>query len=155
MSHPFALLTGTLPHRYPMLLIDRLESLEPRRRGVAFKLVSAGELQAEGVDGFPATLLVDALGQLAILVLAASPAEAGAAPQPGIWYLAALESLRLGEPAEVGDEVRMEVEVERSWRGTSRVAVRATTAVRALAQGVMVLAAGGGREQANPGTRAR
>ena len=155
MSYPFALLTGTLPHRYPMLLIDRLESLEPRRRGVAFKLVSAGELQAEGGDGFPATLLVDALGQLAILVLAASPAAAGAVPPPGIWYLAALESLWLGEPAEVGDEVRMEVEVERSWYGTSRVAVRATTAVRLLARGVMVLAAGGRRERVNPGTRAR
>jgi len=141
-GHPIAAVLAGTPHRHPMLLVDRIEAVDPGRSGTAIKAVSAGEAQREdaSADGLSPTLLVDALGQLAIVVLAAAGGN-----EKGVWYLGAVEQMEFGEPARAGDVVRMEAAVRRTFRGSSRVSVSARVDGRPVAQGFMVLSTGAGR----------
>jgi len=135
-THPLAEILTRIPHRHPMLLVDRILALAPGRAGRAQKLVSANETYREGSErgGLPPTLVVDALGQLAIVVLG------GGGPSRR-WYLAGLENITVGPPAQAGDRVLMEVDVLRRWRDTSKVSVRASVGTLALVTGVIILSA--------------
>jgi len=141
--HPIAAVLAGTPHRHPMLLLDRIESLEPGRRGAAVKAVTADEVQSEAAPegGLAPTLLVDALGQLAIVVL---DAAGGAARS--VWYLGSVEAMEFPESTRPGDVVRMEAVVQRTFRGSSRVRVRARVGDREVARGVMVLSTGADRK---------
>lgn len=143
--HPWPSVLSAVSHRHPMLLLDRIEEIEPGRRGRGSKAVSLNETHAEGGDlqGLPVGLVVDALGQLAIVVLSA---EAGADPR--LQYLAALEDVVCGAAPEPGVRLVMEVDVLRRWRGTSRVAIRARVDSDVHVEGVMVLSTG---EAGRPG----
>ena len=138
-AHPLRRILDGTPHRHPMLLLDRLVTIEPGRRGRATKAVSLNETHAEGgqLEGLPVGLVVDALGQLAIVVLAAQQGET-----PRVHYLAALEEIAFGAAPEAGRQLVMEVDVLRTWRGTSRVAIRASVDADVRVEGVMVLSTG-------------
>jgi 3-hydroxyacyl-[acyl-carrier-protein] dehydratase len=130
------------PHRHPMRLVDRLEAVIPGRQGTAWKAISAGEIHGDGelgLDGLSPALLVDALGQLAIVVLAGDPPEAHA-----VFYLASIEAMEFAAPAEPGDLVCLEASVLRTFRGTSRVKVSARVGPRSIAAGIIVLSTGAG-----------
>jgi 3-hydroxyacyl-[acyl-carrier-protein] dehydratase len=120
---------ATVPHRYPMLLVDRLESIVPEHSGSALKAITAGAAQ-----GLPPTLIVDALGQLAIMVM-----NAGASRPPSRWLLGAIEGMVFPHRVSPGDLLRMEAWVRKSWRQSIRVAVRASVEGRTAAEGVLVL----------------
>jgi 3-hydroxyacyl-[acyl-carrier-protein] dehydratase len=138
--HPIAPILAGTPHRGPMLLLDRLSSLVPGRYGRAVKALAANESHqggSEGSGGLPPSLLVDALGQLAITVL-----SAGSQSRPRLWFLSALEGVSWDALPRAGDLVEMEADVLRTWRGTSRVGVTASVKGRACLRGVMVLTAG-------------
>jgi 3-hydroxyacyl-[acyl-carrier-protein] dehydratase len=124
-----------------MLLLDRLEDVVPGRSGRAWKAVSANEAhsRAGAVRGLPATLLVDALGQLAIAVLASSAPDAPAGAEPRVYYLAEIEELEFGPAAQPGDRVRLEANLRRTWGRVSRVDVRADVDGRSVARGRMAL----------------
>jgi 3-hydroxyacyl-[acyl-carrier-protein] dehydratase len=66
-----------LPHRYPLLLIDRILALEPGERVVGLKNVSIGEPFFAGhVPGhpiMPATLLVEAMAQIGAVLVSFRP----------------------------------------------------------------------------------
>jgi len=139
-THPIAPILAGTPHRHPMLLLDRLQDLVPGRFGRAVKAVSSNERHQGGGGGagtFPASLLVDALGQLAITVLSAR-----SQPRPRLWYLSAVEGMSWESLPRAGDLVEMQADVLRTWRGTSRVGVRATIDGTECFRGVMVLTAG-------------
>jgi 3-hydroxyacyl-[acyl-carrier-protein] dehydratase len=152
-THPSERLTAGTPHRHPMQLVDRLDTLVARRHGTAWKAVSGGETHAGGEaaeDGLSPALLVDALGQLAIVVLSAEAEQAHS-----VFYLGAIDAMEFGAPAQAGDLVRLEASVERTFRGSSRVSVNARVGQRQIARGSMVLASGAGRRAANAPERAR
>jgi 3-hydroxymyristoyl/3-hydroxydecanoyl-(acyl carrier protein) dehydratase len=133
---------GAIPHRYPRRLVDRLEALIPGRQGTAWKAISAGEAHGDGdlgLDGLSPALLVDALGQLAIVILADDPPETHT-----VFYLASIEAMEFGTPAEPGDLVCLEASVLRTFRGSSRVSVSARVGARCIAKGTMVLSTGAG-----------
>jgi len=149
--HPGEPVRRAVPHREPMLLVDRLEELVPGRRGRGARQVSGADAHREGAEegdwegdaaaqGFPVTLLADALGQVAIAVLAGGGT-------PGVWYLATLEGFEVGSPALPGDELILEAEVGRSFRGSHRVEVRASVEGRTVVSGTMVLVDGEGKEE--------
>ena len=136
-AHPIAAVLAGTPHRHPMLLLDAIESLEPGSRGTARKAVTAGEHGGAALSGFAPTLLVDALGQLAIAVL-----QAAGGSEHVVWYLGSIEGMEFGAPARAGDVVRMQAAVQRSFRGSTRVSVVAHVAERRIARGFMVLSTG-------------
>lgn len=149
-EHPLAAVTSRVPHRHPMLLLDRIEQLEAGEHAIASKLVTVGETWQEGAasteaNGFPPSLLIDALGQVAIAALSAETADAR------VWYLASLEALTIASAAHAGERILMEARLGRSWRGTSRVAVRASVDDRELISGTMVLAPGTRQEEEKEG----
>jgi 3-hydroxyacyl-[acyl-carrier-protein] dehydratase len=148
-GHPLAPVLAATPHRHPMLLIDRLEAVVPGRSGSALKAISANEMHFEPAGavtaGMPPTLLVDALGQLAIVVLAPPATEGRPAASPPVYYLADIEGMEFDRPPRPGDLLRMEATVRKTWRGTSRVQVRGEVAGRRVAAGTLILARSRGK----------
>jgi 3-hydroxymyristoyl/3-hydroxydecanoyl-(acyl carrier protein) dehydratase len=129
-----------VPHRYPMRLVDRFEVIEPRSYGRAIKQVSVNDtmLCAVGKQIFvPNSLVVDALGQVGIAVMAP-----GDGTLPGVWYLATIDDVEFGAAARPGDTIVLEARISRVWKTTVRIAIHAHIAERTVARGVMVLATG-------------
>jgi 3-hydroxyacyl-[acyl-carrier-protein] dehydratase len=129
-----------VPHRHPMRHVDRLDVIEPRSYGRGTKLVSVNDtmLCVAGRQRFmPNSLVVDALGQIAIAVMAP-----GAGTKPEVWYLATIDSVQFGAPATPGDTLTLEAKILRVWRTTVRIDIHARVGERTVARGVMVLATG-------------
>lgn len=115
-----------VPHRPPMLLLDRIDGLVRGSHGRATKQL------AEPMAG---TLIIDALGQIAIAVLSTE-----AAGEPTIWYLASIEHIHLGAAARAGETLCLEASVERIWKTTARIRLRASVLNgRDVLKGTMVL----------------
>ena len=104
---------SVLPHRYPMLLVDRVLELVPRRRIVATKSVSFNELVFQGhFPGrpvYPGVLLVEGMAQAGgLLLLHELPDRAGK-----LIYFVGIEEAKFRRPVVPGDQIRYEVEVLR------------------------------------------
>jgi beta-hydroxyacyl-ACP dehydratase FabZ len=97
-----------LPHRYPMLLVDRIELLEAAHV-VAIKNVSVNEPFFNGhFPGFPVmpgVLIVEAMAQAAgVMVLELIPERASKRV-----FLAGINEARFRRPVVPGDQVRLDV----------------------------------------------
>ena len=98
-----------LPHRYPFLLVDRVDELGPERI-VARKLVSRNEPHFNGhFPGhpvMPGVLIIEALAQAGAL-LAASVVSFDPATQ--VIYFMAIDKARFRKPVVPGDLLSLEV----------------------------------------------
>jgi len=107
-----------LPHRYPLLLIDRLIEIEPDERVVALKNVTINEPQFQGhFPGhpvMPGVMLVEAMAQAAAALVVATIGEEA---EGRIVYFMTIENARFRKPVVPGDQVRVVAEKERR-RGT-------------------------------------
>jgi len=107
----FAGVMAALPHRYPMLLVDRVESLDPDRSIVAIKAVSINEPFFQGhFPGrpiMPGVLIVEAMAQAAGVLAVQSLGLAGTGK---LVYFMAIESAKFRAPVEPGALLRLEVE---------------------------------------------
>ncbi|MFA4914205.1 MAG: 3-hydroxyacyl-ACP dehydratase FabZ [Comamonadaceae bacterium] len=110
-----------LPHRYPMLLIDRVIEMEPGKRIVAIKNVSINEPYFQGhFPGnpvMPGVLITEAMAQAAALF----SFEGGGNGQDGaglktVYYLVGIDNARFRRPVVPGDQLRIEVEAKRLSR---------------------------------------
>ena len=102
---------AALPHRYPLLLVDRVESIEPDKRIVAIKAVTINEQFFQGhFPGrpiMPGVLIVEALAQAAGVLAIQS---LGLADSGKLVYFMAIESAKFRVPVEPGVLLRLEVE---------------------------------------------
>ena len=102
---------AALPHRYPMLLVDRIESLDPEKGIVAIKAVTINEPFFQG--HFPArpimpgVLIVEALAQAAGVLAVEALGLAGSGK---LVYFMAIENAKFRAPVEPGVLLRLEVE---------------------------------------------
>ncbi len=105
-------LLDLLPHRYPMLLIDRVLEFEPAQRVVAIKNVSINEPFFQGhFPGdpvMPGVLQIEAMAQAGAVLLMADPANRGLVP-----YFMSMDKVKFRRPVRPGDQLRLEVEVLR------------------------------------------
>ena len=104
----------SLPHRYPFLLIDRVVEIEKGSRLVALKNVTVNEEFFNGhFPGFPVmpgVLIVEALAQAGgILALQDLGGELG---NRKIFFMS-IEKARFRKPVVPGDQLRLEVGIER------------------------------------------
>jgi 3-hydroxyacyl-[acyl-carrier-protein] dehydratase len=100
-----------LPHRYPFLLVDRVQELDPDRRIVGIKNVTSNEPFFQGhFPGrpvMPGVLILEAMSQVgAILALK----SLGRATRPVV-YLTGIDGARFRKPVVPGDRLRLEVDV--------------------------------------------
>jgi 3-hydroxyacyl-[acyl-carrier-protein] dehydratase len=101
-----------LPHRYPFLLVDRVVELEPGRRIVALKAVTANEPQFTGhFPGrpiMPGVLMVEALAQAAGIAIVTLPEYHGK-----LGLFAGIDDCRFKRMVVPGDTLRIEATVDR------------------------------------------
>lgn len=125
-----------LPHRYPFLLVDRILELEPERRVVGLKNVSANEPffagHFPGRPVMPGVLIVEALAQTAAILMGD---ESGMIPM-----FMGIDKARFRSPVTPGDQLRLEVEVLRRRRNICRVAGRAYVGDNLVAEAEMMAA---------------
>jgi 3-hydroxyacyl-[acyl-carrier-protein] dehydratase len=101
-----------IPHRYPFLLVDRIVELEPGRRAVGIKAVTANEPQFAGHFPdrpiMPGVLMVEALAQtsgVAVMTLDEYRGKLG--------LFAGIDDCRFRRLVQPGDTLRLEVTVEK------------------------------------------
>jgi 3-hydroxyacyl-[acyl-carrier-protein] dehydratase len=101
-----------IPHRYPFLLIDRVMELEPGRRVVAMKNVTANEPQFTGHFPdrpiMPGVLMVEALAQAGAVAVLSLPEYRGK-----LALFAGIDECRFRRTVLPGDQLRLEVTLEK------------------------------------------
>lgn len=120
-----------LPHRPPMLLVDRVLSLVPGQHAVGTKTVTGNEfgLSRRRVGFvFPSTLAFEALGQLAAVALLyehqsgrPSPSEEPHADSEPTVLLTGVEHLEVHREALPGDVLQMSIDILRARRGMHQI----------------------------------
>jgi 3-hydroxyacyl-[acyl-carrier-protein] dehydratase len=118
---------GLMPHRSPFLLVDRVLELEPGKRIAAIKNVSFNEPFFEGhFPGhpvMPGVLIIEALAQAAA-VLTYVTLETSY-PQGTLFYFAGIDGARFKRRVVPGDQLRLEVSMDRVKRGVGKFTGRA------------------------------
>jgi 3-hydroxyacyl-[acyl-carrier-protein] dehydratase len=108
-----------LPHRYPMLLVDRVLELEPGKRILALKNVTINEPFFTGHfphhPVMPGVLVIEAMAQAAAILTFKT---LGSKPKDdSVYYFVGIDEARFKRPVFPGDQLLMDVSIERSVRG--------------------------------------
>jgi 3-hydroxyacyl-[acyl-carrier-protein] dehydratase len=115
-----------IPHRYPFLLVDRIEELEPGVRAVGTKNVTQNEPFFQGhfpdYPVMPGVLVIEAMAQVGAVGV-----MAGGEHRDKLALFAGIDGVRFRRQVLPGDVLRMEVEIERlkgrAGRGRGRTTV--------------------------------
>jgi 3-hydroxyacyl-[acyl-carrier-protein] dehydratase len=117
---------AALPHRYPMLLVDRVEALIPNRSITAVKAVTINEGffagHFPGRPIMPGVLIVEALAQAAGVLAVESLQLSGTGK---LVYFMAIEGAKFRVPVEPGVLLMLEVEMLQARRQICKFAGRA------------------------------
>jgi beta-hydroxyacyl-ACP dehydratase FabZ len=100
-----------LPHRYPMLLVDRILEIDAGKRIVGLKNVTANEQFFQGhfpgAPVMPGVLIVEAMAQCgAVLFLRDMPDR-----EKRLFLFGGVDKARFRKPVVPGDQLIMEIEV--------------------------------------------
>jgi len=137
-------IAAVLPHRYPVLLVDRVLELVPGQRVVAVKNVTRNEPFFDGhFPGnpiMPGVLVIEAMAQTAALLLLHEMEDR----DQKVLFFSGIEKARFRRPVLPGDRLRMEVESLRLRTYHSRfrgvATVEGELAVEAICTSAMVTA---------------
>ena len=116
-----------LPHRYPFLLIDRVVECDLGKRIRALKNVSVNEPFFDGHFPYykvmPGVLIVEAMAQAAAIL---SFRTMGIKPDDkSVYYFAGIDRARFKKPVMPGDQLILEVSIERNVRSVVKYAGKA------------------------------
>lgn len=117
-----------LPHRYPLLLVDRVIDWESGKNITTLKNVTINEEFFNGhfphKPVMPGVLTIEALAQsaalLAFLTIGQKPDD------NAVVYFVGIDGARFKRPVEPGDQLRMQVEILRQSRGIWKFHAKAT-----------------------------
>lgn len=111
-----------IPHRYPMLLVDRVLDWEADKKIVTLKNVSANEQFFVGHypdwPVMPGVLVIEAMAQTAAILFFLTGGKS--LPENSVVYFAGIDEARFKRPVMPGDQLRMEVEFLRRTRGIGK-----------------------------------
>lgn len=100
-----------LPHRYPMLLVDRVLEIEPGQRIVGLKNVSANEPffagHFPGRPVMPGVLIIEALAQCGGLLLMSGLQN----PEDKVIYFLSVDGVKFRRPVIPGDQLILELDL--------------------------------------------
>lgn len=115
-----------LPHRYPFLLVDRITEMEPGKRAVGIKNVSANEPYFQGhFPGFPVmpgALIIESMAQVGAVALLSMEGM-----KNKLALFAGIDGARFRRQVVPGDQLLLEVEILKlrgpvgKGRGVARV----------------------------------
>jgi len=116
-----------LPHRYPILLVDRVLEIEKGKRIRAIKNVSINEPFFLGHfphrPVMPGVLMLEALAQAAALL---AFDMMGVVPdEKTVYYFAGIDGARFKRPVEPGDQLILDVELDRMKAGIFKFKAKA------------------------------
>ncbi len=116
-----------LPHRYPFLLIDRVLTYEPGQSLVGLKNVSFNEPYFPGhfpqQPIMPGVLILEALTQAAGLLAFKTDQEVSGFRS--LYYLVGVDNARFKRPVGPGDQLILEVVLDRAKRGVGKFSAQA------------------------------
>ena len=112
-----------LPHRYPLLLIDRVLELVPGEHIVAMKNVTANEPyfpgHFPGQPVMPAVMILESMAQataiLCMRTLKQLPADGA------IYYFVGIDGARFRKPVLPGDQLQLRIDILKHSRGIWKV----------------------------------
>jgi 3-hydroxyacyl-[acyl-carrier-protein] dehydratase len=136
MSMDITGILGTIPHRYPFLLVDRVLELEPRQRIVAVKNITMNEPcftgHFPGAPVMPGVLIIEALAQAGAILILNDMEDRDSK----LVLFTGIDRARFRRTVVPGDQVRLELDVlklrSRSCKMRARAAVDGQLAAEAV-----------------------
>jgi len=117
-----------LPHRYPFVLIDRVESMEIGKKITAIKNVTVNEPFFPGhfphYPVMPGVLVVEAMAQAAAILSFKTMGEKPS--DKSVYYFVGIDSARFKKPVIPGDQIILNVSIVRILKGIWKYAGVAT-----------------------------
>ncbi|MFN8139866.1 MAG: 3-hydroxyacyl-ACP dehydratase FabZ [Fimbriimonadales bacterium] len=115
-----------LPHRFPMLLVDRVLEVEQLKSISGYKNVTANEAFFEGhypeMPIMPGVLIIEAMAQMGALMLLTEPTYSGQTP-----VIVGVEKAKFKKPVVPGD--RLDIRAEVMWFRNSLGMMKGTAKV--------------------------
>ena len=128
-----------IPHRYPFLLIDRVEEVEAGKKAIGIKNVTVNEPFFQGhFPGnpiMPGVLIVEALAQLGAVSLLSVEENKGK-----LAVFAGIDQVRFKKQVTPGDTLRMEIEIISMRRGIGKGNAVAYVGDEVACKGVLMFA---------------
>ena len=142
-----------LPQRYPLLMIDRVKACEPGKRILALKNVSANEPYFPGHFPhrpiMPGVLILEAMAQAAgVLMFSGQDAKHHG---ESLYYYVGIDNARFKKPVVPGDQLELEVSLDRILRGIGRFTCAARVAGQVVAEATILCTV---QPAGKPGSRA-
>jgi 3-hydroxyacyl-[acyl-carrier-protein] dehydratase len=126
-----------LPHRYPFLLIDKVIDLEPGKRVVAIKNVTANEPFFQGHFPqraiMPGVLVIESMAQAGGIMMLGLPEHKGK-----LAYIGTVDAAKFRRPIVPGDTLRVEVVLKRARGNTGKVECFAYVGDQVAAEAVIM-----------------
>lgn len=124
-----------IPHRYPMLLVDRADIIEREKIAIGYKGVTLNEPYFQGhfpqKPIMPGVLIVEAMAQTAAIVTI--EALSGDESDKLVYFMS-IDGAKFRKPVTPGDMLEFHVELERSRGPVRRFACKATVAGQLAAE---------------------
>ncbi len=129
-----------LPHRYPFVLVDRVLSMELGKEITAVKNVSVNEPYFPGHFPYhpvmPGVLIVEAMAQAAAIL---SFKTMGTKPtNDSVYYFAGIDNVRFKKPVSPGDQIVLNVKIDRILKGIWKYVAVAKVGYEVVAEANMM-----------------
>ena len=128
-----------IPHRYPFLLVDIIIEMEPGKKAIGIKNVSAGEPFFQGhFPGnpvMPGVLILEALAQVGACTILSLDEYRGR-----IAYFAGIDGVKFRRMVLPGDSLRLEVELIKMTGRFGKASGRALVEGELVAEGEFMFA---------------
>ena len=132
-----------IPHRYPMLLVDKVTEIRPDKSAVGIKNVTINEPQFQGhfptAPIMPGVMIVEAMAQTAAVLVVST---LGPDARGKHVYFMSIDDCRFRRPVRPGDVMHIHIDKERSrgavWRFAGQVKVDGALAAEARFSAMIV-----------------
>ena len=110
-----------IPHRYPMLLVDRILEIEGDDRIVGLKNVTATEnffqVHFPGAPVMPGVLIIEAMAQCGAILFTRNIPDR----EKKLFYFGGIDKARFRKPVVPGDQLIMEIKVTQRRASTAKM----------------------------------
>lgn len=131
-----------IPHRYPFLLVDRILELEPGKKAVGIKNVTANEQFFQGhFPGnpiMPGVLIIEAMAQVGAVLARLTVPESYDDNQEGAVFFASIDKVKFRRPVIPGDQLVLRIDPLRTGTKIWKLAGKAYVDDQLVAEAELV-----------------